>query len=66
MPSGKYFIAVVILVIVALLIGSTVTYSNIKYAQEGTAQVVGEQLSEFTALRTAGLRPWRRDERATK
>lgn len=40
MPSGKYFIAVVILVIIALLIGVSLTYSNIKYAQEGTVQVV--------------------------
>ncbi len=40
MPKGKYFIAVVILIIIGLLIAVSVTYSNIKYAQEGTVQVV--------------------------
>jgi len=40
MPKGKYFIALVILIIIGLLIAVSVTYSNIKYAQEGTVQVV--------------------------
>jgi len=40
MPRGKYFIAVVILIVIVLLIAGTVTYSNIKFAQEGTVQVV--------------------------
>ena len=40
MPKGKFFIAMVILIVIVLLIGVTVTYSNIKFAQEGTVQVV--------------------------
>ncbi|HEY0406270.1 MAG TPA: SPFH domain-containing protein [Pyrinomonadaceae bacterium] len=40
MPRGKYFIAVAVLILVALLLGGMVTYSNIKFAQEGTVQVV--------------------------
>src|SRR4030095_5866067 len=40
MPKGKFFIAVLILIVIALLIGAVVTYSNIKFAQEGTVQVV--------------------------
>ncbi len=40
MPRGKYFIAVVILIVIVLLIGGMVTYTNIKFAQEGTVQVV--------------------------
>lgn len=40
MPRGKYFGAVVILILIVLLIGGMVTYSNIKFAQEGTVQVV--------------------------
>lgn len=40
MPRGKYFTAVVILILILLVIGGMVTYSNIKYAQEGTVQVV--------------------------
>lgn len=40
MPKGKYFIALVIITIIAILIAVSVTYSNIKYAQEGTVQVV--------------------------
>src|SRR5688572_646888 len=40
MPRRAYFIAVVVLIVVVLLVGIVVTYSNIKYAQEGTVQVV--------------------------
>lgn len=40
MPKGKYFIVLVVLIVIALLIGGAVTYSNIKFAQEGTVQVV--------------------------
>ena len=40
MPKGKFFIAVVILILIGLLIGGMVTFTNIKYAQEGTVQVV--------------------------
>src|SRR4029434_8864472 len=40
MPKGKFFIAVLILIVVALLIGGVVSFSNIKFAQEGTVQVV--------------------------
>jgi regulator of protease activity HflC (stomatin/prohibitin superfamily) len=40
MPKGKYFIALVILIVVGVIIAGMVTYSNIKYAQEGTVQVV--------------------------
>lgn len=40
MPRGRYFIAVVVLILIALLFGGMVTYSNIKFAQEGTVQVV--------------------------
>jgi regulator of protease activity HflC (stomatin/prohibitin superfamily) len=40
MPKGKFFIAVVILIVMVLLIGAMVTFTNIKYAQEGTVQVV--------------------------
>ena len=40
MPRGKFFIAMLILVVIAIVIGVVVTYSNIKYAQEGTVQVV--------------------------
>jgi hypothetical protein len=40
MPVGKFFIAVVILIVTVLLVGSIVTFTNIKYAQEGTVQVV--------------------------
>jgi regulator of protease activity HflC (stomatin/prohibitin superfamily) len=40
MPRGKYFIVVTILILIALLFAGMVTYSNIKFAQEGTVQVV--------------------------
>lgn len=40
MLNGKWFIAGMILIAFSLIIGSAVTYSNIKYAQEGTVQVV--------------------------
>ena len=40
MPKGKFFIAVVILIVIGLLIGAMVTFTNIKYAQEGSVQVV--------------------------
>src|SRR6185503_20661832 len=39
MPKGKFLIAVLILIVIALLIGGVV-FSNIKFAQEGTVQVV--------------------------
>ncbi len=40
MPKGKYFIALMVLIVVGVIIAGMVTYSNIKYAQEGTVQVV--------------------------
>jgi regulator of protease activity HflC (stomatin/prohibitin superfamily) len=40
MPKGKYFIALVGLIVVGVFVAVMVTYSNIKYAQEGTVQVV--------------------------
>src|SRR5918993_2853975 len=40
MPQGKFFIAGVILLVILVLIVGVVTYSNIKFAQEGTVQVV--------------------------
>ena len=40
MPRRAYFIASVVLIVAVLLVGIMVTYSNIKYAQEGTVQVV--------------------------
>ena len=40
MPSGKVFIIVLVLVVITLVVGSAVIYSNIKFAQEGTVQVV--------------------------
>src|SRR4029450_13367247 len=40
MPKGKFFIAVLILIVIAILIGVVVTFSNIKFAQEGTVHVV--------------------------
>jgi regulator of protease activity HflC (stomatin/prohibitin superfamily) len=40
MPKGKFFIAVVVLIVIVILVGGAVTFSNIKYAQEGSVQVV--------------------------
>src|SRR6476661_3390647 len=40
MPNGQLFIGGLLLIIFALLVGGAVTYSNIKFAQEGTVQVV--------------------------
>jgi uncharacterized membrane protein len=40
MPKGKFFVALVILMVIVLLIGAIVSFTNIKYAQEGTVQVV--------------------------
>lgn len=40
MPKGKYFAGVVILILIGLVVAGGVTFSNIKYAQEGTVQVV--------------------------
>ena len=40
MLNGKWFIAGMILIAFSLIIGGAITYSNIKYAQEGTVQVV--------------------------
>ena len=40
MPKGKFFIAGLILTAIALVIVGAVTFANIKYAQEGTVQVV--------------------------
>ena len=40
MLKGKWVIAVLILIAFFLIIGAAITYSNIKYAQEGTVQVV--------------------------
>src|SRR6185295_6926787 len=40
MPKGKFLIGMLILVVVVILIGGLVTFKNIKYAQEGTVQVV--------------------------
>ncbi len=40
MPKGKYFAGVVVLILIGLVVAGGVTFSNIKYAQEGTVQVV--------------------------
>lgn len=40
MLKGKWVIAVLILIAFSLIIGAAITYSNIKYAQEGAVQVV--------------------------
>ena len=40
MLKGKWFIAWLILIVLLLIIGGAITYSNIKFAQEGTVQVV--------------------------
>jgi regulator of protease activity HflC (stomatin/prohibitin superfamily) len=40
MPNSKILLALVILVVFVLAIGGVVVYSNIKFAQEGTVQVV--------------------------
>jgi SPFH domain / Band 7 family len=40
MLNGKWFIAGLILVVLSLIIGGAIAYSNIKFAQEGTVQVV--------------------------
>lgn len=68
MPNGKFFIGVLLLVILALLVGGAVTYSNIKFAQEGTVQVVTKwgQLSASTRRLTAGSLRWRRAARVMK
>ena len=40
MLNGKWFIAGLILIAFSLILGGAITYSNIKFAQEGTVQVV--------------------------
>jgi hypothetical protein len=40
MPKGKMFVVVVVLSLIFLVVGGAITYSNIKFAQEGTVQVV--------------------------
>ena len=40
MLKGKWSIALLALIALSLIIGGAITYSNIKYAQEGTVQVV--------------------------
>jgi SPFH domain / Band 7 family len=40
MPTGKYFIAALFFIALVVLIGGFVVFKNIKYAQEGTVQVV--------------------------
>lgn len=40
MVQGKWFIAGLVLIAFSLIIGASITYANIKYAQEGTVQVV--------------------------
>ena len=40
MLKGKWFLAGLILIALSLIIVAAITYSNIKYAQEGTVQVV--------------------------
>jgi hypothetical protein len=40
MPKGKLSAALLVLSLIFLIIGGAVTYSNIKFAQEGTVQVV--------------------------
>ncbi len=40
MPRRLYFIGGLVLLVVVLVVGVMVTYSNIKFAQEGTVQVV--------------------------
>jgi len=40
MLQGKWLIAGLVLIAFSLIIGASITYANIKYAQEGTVQVV--------------------------
>jgi len=40
MLQGKWLIAALVLIAFSLIIGASITYANIKYAQEGTVQVV--------------------------
>lgn len=40
MPKGKFLVGMLILVVVVILILGLVTFKNIKYAPEGTVQVV--------------------------
>jgi hypothetical protein len=40
MPKGAFFVAGLVLLAVVALVGGLLTYQNIKYAQEGTVQVV--------------------------
>jgi regulator of protease activity HflC (stomatin/prohibitin superfamily) len=40
MPTGKYFIAALFFIVLVVLIGGFVVFKNIKFAQEGTVQVV--------------------------
>ena len=40
MPRRLYFIGGLVLIVILLVVGVMVTYSNIKFAQEGTVQVV--------------------------
>jgi regulator of protease activity HflC (stomatin/prohibitin superfamily) len=40
MMKGKWFIAVLIVVVLTVSVGGAIAYSNIKFAQEGTVQVV--------------------------
>ena len=40
MPKGIWFVAGLILIVLSLIIGGAIAYSNIKFAQEGTVQVV--------------------------
>ena len=40
MPKGKLFVIVLVMSLLVLIAGGAITYSNIKFAQEGTVQVV--------------------------
>ena len=40
MPKSVYFVVSVVVIVVVLLVAGMATYSNIKFAQEGTVQVV--------------------------
>src|ERR1044072_4566221 len=40
MPKGKLLVGMLVLIVIVILIGGLVTFKNIKYAPEGTVQVV--------------------------
>ena len=62
MSRNKYLMAGVVLLVIVLLVGASVAFANIKYAQEGTVKVVTKwgASSASTSPRTAGSRRSRR------